>query len=582
MTLALGFGQTDAGAALAAAAGARCAAASAGRALVRRRLGRLPRALKRAARRRGVAAGDATLRTRRWCSPPRGQDAPRRLVASPSMPWVWGQGLDEARPTPTTSCGRATSTRSPPALLAAGDRARRDRAVDYLFTVQQEADGSFPQNSTVDGTPKWDERAARRDRAADRARLAARAAPTSYPQVKRAADFIVANGPDSRRSAGRTRAATRRRRSPPRSPAWCARPTSPAARRPGERRRWLKTADEWQAKVEGWTATTNGPYDPKPYYLRAHQGRPPELGTTYDLGDSGPADVDQREVVDPSFLELVRLGVKRADDPVIRNTRRGRSTTQLGVRRPTAPSGTATRATATASRPTAPTGTSTSRRAPRRAAGSGRSSPASAASTSCSPAGRARSRLAAMAGAANDGLMIPEQVWDENPPSGQPGSRRRGDALGHAAGVVARAVPAARVVARAGRRAPDRSRPYERGLRADAGASPPARLTPLNPGEPSAPLAQRPGVSMSSRSTALPASPGPSNTHGRPVEARLGQERGDPVRADLALAEVDVAVAVGAERGHESLTCREPSRSRPTIRSNSSTTPESPSAVRMS
>jgi glucoamylase len=29
-----------------------------------------------------------------------------------------------------------------------------------------------------------------------------------------------------------------------------------------------------------------------------------------------------------------------------------------------------------------------------------------------------------MAGAANDGWMIPEQVWDQNPPSGQPGFPR--------------------------------------------------------------------------------------------------------------------------------------------------------------
>jgi glucoamylase len=28
-----------------------------------------------------------------------------------------------------------------------------------------------------------------------------------------------------------------------------------------------------------------------------------------------------------------------------------------------------------------------------------------------------------MAGSANDGLMMPEQVWDENPPSGPPGFR---------------------------------------------------------------------------------------------------------------------------------------------------------------
>jgi glucoamylase len=33
----------------------------------------------------------------------------------------------------------------------------------------------------------------------------------------------------------------------------------------------------------------------------------------------------------------------------------------------------------------------------------------------------ADARLAAMAGAANEGGMMPEQVWDDHPPSGQPG-----------------------------------------------------------------------------------------------------------------------------------------------------------------
>jgi glucoamylase len=33
----------------------------------------------------------------------------------------------------------------------------------------------------------------------------------------------------------------------------------------------------------------------------------------------------------------------------------------------------------------------------------------------------ARGRLDAIAATANDGLMLPEQVWDENPPSGAPG-----------------------------------------------------------------------------------------------------------------------------------------------------------------
>jgi glucoamylase len=40
-------------------------------------------------------------------------------------------------------------------LIASGDTAGANRALDFLFTVQQKPDGSFPQNSRVDGTPVW-------------------------------------------------------------------------------------------------------------------------------------------------------------------------------------------------------------------------------------------------------------------------------------------------------------------------------------------------------------------------------------------------------------------------------------------
>ena len=36
----------------------------------------------------------------------------------------------------------------------------------------------------------------------------------------------------------------------------------------------------------------------------------------------------------------------------------------------------------------------------------------------------ASGRLASIAAAGNDGYMLPEQVWDENPPSGDPGFPR--------------------------------------------------------------------------------------------------------------------------------------------------------------
>jgi hypothetical protein len=61
--------------------------------------------------------------------------------------------------------------------------------------------------------------------------------------------------------------------------------------------------------------TTNGPLAPSPYFLRLTKDGHPDAGAVYNIGDSGPDGIDQRAVVDPSFLELVRLGVLPATDP---------------------------------------------------------------------------------------------------------------------------------------------------------------------------------------------------------------------------------------------------------------------------
>ena len=59
--------------------------------------------------------------------------------------------------------------------------------------------------------------------------------------------------------------------------------------------------------------TTNGPLAAHPYYLRITKDGNPNAGTTYNIGDSGPNGVDQRRVVDTSYLELVRLGVRELE-----------------------------------------------------------------------------------------------------------------------------------------------------------------------------------------------------------------------------------------------------------------------------
>ena len=77
------------------------------------------------------------------------------MIASMSIPWgfavkaaepnVGGYHLVWARDLYEVATG----------LLAAGDRAAADRALNYLLTVQQNPDGSFPQNSWLDGRPYW-------------------------------------------------------------------------------------------------------------------------------------------------------------------------------------------------------------------------------------------------------------------------------------------------------------------------------------------------------------------------------------------------------------------------------------------
>ena len=93
---------------------------------------------------------------------------------------------------------------------------------------------------------------------------------------------------------------------------------------------FLEEQADWiEAHLEDWTVTNDGVLlpDVKRHYMRI---RPPECGEPYahdgcgtemvHIANRGPgekADFEAREVVDGGFLELVRYGVRRADDPLI-------------------------------------------------------------------------------------------------------------------------------------------------------------------------------------------------------------------------------------------------------------------------
>jgi glucoamylase len=330
LTLSLGFGR-DAGAALATA---RASLRSGFRPVAARYAGgwhgyldglaRPPRSLRTAGERATYLASVMVLAAH--------EDKAYRgaYVASPTMPWAWGSSPTLENPSGAYHLVWARDLYEiATGLLAAGDRAGAQRALDYLFTRQQRPDGSFPQNSLVDGTPHWT--GLQLDEVADPILLAwqlGRRDSGTWSHVRRAADFLVG----WRDEAGHTAPYTPQERWENQagySPATiaaeiaglvCAADLAAANHDPADARRYLATADTWRARVGALTVTTTGPYSPRPYFLRLTKDGHPDAGTTYNIGDSGPDNVDQRRVVDPSFLELVRLGVLPADDPIVVNT----------------------------------------------------------------------------------------------------------------------------------------------------------------------------------------------------------------------------------------------------------------------
>ena len=356
-------------------------------------------------------------------------------IASPSMPWIWGSPKIENPSGAYHLVWSRDLYQIATALIAAGDTAGANRAVDYLFFRQQKADGSFPQNSTVDGKEHWTN--LQLDEVALPIVLAWQLGRTDAglyrDHIKKAADFIVnfPNAPFSPQERWENQSGF----SPGTIAAEIAGLVCAAdiARKNGDAAsaaRYEKTADDWQKRVQGWTATTNGPYSPRPYYLRLTKDGKPNSGTTYNIGDSGPT-VDQRKVVDPSYLELVRLGVKRANDPAILNTVKvvdqqlaagdpsGRffwhrfNFDGYGEQKDGSPwdFGFPQNDTEIWSN-----NTTIGRNWPIFGGERGEYELATGNSAA------ARTRLAHMAVAANDGQMLPEQVWAPDfPPAGQPG-----------------------------------------------------------------------------------------------------------------------------------------------------------------
>ena len=325
------------------------------------------------------------------------------VIASPSTPWGGG---------PNATGYHAVWSRDlyhvATAFDALGDRSTANRLLDYLFRVQQKLDGSFPQNSYVDGRPIG--RGLQMDQVAWPLVLAYQLKrhdrKSWLKHIKPAADFIVLHGPRTDQD--------RWEEKPGYSPATIAAQiaglvcAAEIAKLNGDKptaEHYLETADYWAGYVNPWTVTREGHV--AAYYIRITENDDPNDHANLEINSSSLV-VDERKILDAGFLELVRLGIKSPNDYVI--VKSLKFIDQLiKVRTPVGDAW--YRYNHDAYGETADGGNYDARN------GIGRlwtllTGERGEYELALGDVAAARKRLDTLARFANDGLMIPEQVWD--------------------------------------------------------------------------------------------------------------------------------------------------------------------------
>lgn len=254
------------------------------------------------------------------------------FIASASIPWGASKGDDDLGGYHLV--WTRDMVQSATALLACNRPQTAARALVYLACTQR-ADGGFAQNFWIDGEPYWT--GIQLDEVAFPIVLAWRlwkAGELSnfdvFPFVERAAAYLVRYAPVTQQERWEENAGY----SPSTlaiviSALLCAADLA-RAHEATELGGFLESYADWiEAHLDEWTTTDDGVLLPgvKRHYMRI---RPPAVGEPFHnesiqpgwvhLANRGPgeiADFDAREIIDQGFLELVRYGVRRPDDPLI-------------------------------------------------------------------------------------------------------------------------------------------------------------------------------------------------------------------------------------------------------------------------
>jgi glucoamylase len=206
-------------------------------------------------------------------------------------------------------------------LFLDGDLQTARDAVNFLFNRQQQADGSMPRNSLLNGKVAPDSFGTQLDEASYPIIMAYQLGMTDSGlyknHIKPAANFVIGHGP----SFGVERWEEQSGYSPSTIAAEIAGLVAAADialvnHDKLSAQLWLGVADDWQRSVEGWTVTSTGPLASHPYFIRLSKTGDPNAAITYNVGNGGPT-LDQRTVIDAGFLELVRLGLVPFNDTAV-------------------------------------------------------------------------------------------------------------------------------------------------------------------------------------------------------------------------------------------------------------------------
>jgi glucoamylase len=257
---------------------------------------------------------------------------PGALIASLSIPW--GEAAGDKDQGGYHLVWTRDMVNSASALLASGESATPLRALIYLAVSQQE-DGGFAQNFWVNGNPYW--RGIQLDEVAFPILLALRLSQQKalqevdpYPMVLKAASYLLRHGPVTQQERWEEASGY--------SPSTLA---SNIAALIGAayfcRQRADKAAAEYleqyadflESHVDAWTVTTEGTLVPgiRRHYIRIlpdnvdnpDPAEDPNSGILQiaNLAPGTQNSFPAKEIVDAGFLELVRYGIRKPNDPII-------------------------------------------------------------------------------------------------------------------------------------------------------------------------------------------------------------------------------------------------------------------------